>query len=76
MLHAATDSVPTSPMLTSDVPDPASSSSSSNPFDQYKIIRRNGSVVVFEPARIPIALTDASIVLYPGRPFRSRGWQK
>jgi ribonucleoside-diphosphate reductase alpha chain len=66
MLHTATDSVPTSPMHTSDVPDPAPSSSS-NPFDQYKVIRRNGSVVVFEPAKISIALTKAFIAVNGGQ---------
>ena len=46
MQHAATDSVPASPVLTSDVPHPSSSSSSSSPFDQYKVICRNGSVLM------------------------------
>ncbi len=32
-------------------------------FDQYKVIRRNGSVVVFEPAKISIALTKAFIAV-------------
>lgn len=64
MQHAATDSVPISTMLTSDVPVPVpvpvpvSSSSSFNPYDQYKVIRRNGSVVNFEPANVPIALAN------------------
>lgn len=66
MLHASADSVPTSPMLTSDVPDSVSSSAS-NPFDQYKVIRRNGSVVVFEPAKISTALTKAFIAVNGGQ---------
>jgi len=66
MLHTATDSIPTSPMNTSDVPDPVSPSPSS-PFDQYKVIRRNGSVVVFEPAKISIALTKAFIAVNGGQ---------
>ena len=49
MQQAATDSVPISPMLASDVPHPASSSSSSSPFDQYKAIRRNASVLMRQP---------------------------
>ena len=32
-------------------------------FDQYKVIRRNGSVVVFEPVKISIALTKAFIAV-------------
>ncbi|MDX8380319.1 MAG: ribonucleoside-diphosphate reductase subunit alpha [Gallionella sp.] len=35
-------------------------------FDQYKVIRRNGSVVVFEPAKIAIALTKAFIAVSGG----------
>ena len=89
MLLVATDSVPISPMHTSDVPDPAPSSIS-NPFDQNKVIRRNGSVVVFEPARVSIALTKAFIAMNGGQgaasarvrdrtreqAIRFRGWQK
>ncbi|HXU93480.1 MAG TPA: ribonucleoside-diphosphate reductase subunit alpha [Gallionella sp.] len=66
MLHAATDSVSTSPVLSSVVPDQASSSSSSS-FEQYKVIRRNGSVVTFEPAKISIALTKAFIAVNGGQ---------
>ena len=66
MLHAATDSVSISPILASDVPAPAPSVSY-NPFDQYKVIRRNGSVVVFEPAKITIALTKAFIAVNGGQ---------
>jgi ribonucleoside-diphosphate reductase alpha chain len=66
MLHAATDSVLTSPMLASDVPD-STPSASSNPFDQYKVIRRNGSVVIFEPAKISIALAKAFIAVNGGQ---------
>jgi len=68
MLHAATDSVPTSPMHDNNVPDTASSSPApSYSFDQYKVIRRNGSVVVFEPSKISIALTKAFIAVNGGQ---------
>ncbi len=68
MLHAATDSVSTSTMHDNNVPDSVSSSpAASNPFDQYKVIRRNGSVVVFEPAKISIALTKAFIAVNGGQ---------
>lgn len=50
MQQAATDSVPISPMLASDVPHPVSSSpSSSSPFDQYKAIRRNAPALTRQP---------------------------
>jgi ribonucleoside-diphosphate reductase alpha chain len=37
------------------------------PFDQYKVIRRNGSVVVFEPSKISVALTKAFIAVNGGQ---------
>lgn len=49
MQQAATDSVPISPMLASDVPHPVSSSPSSSPPDQYKATRRNASVLTRQP---------------------------
>ncbi len=66
MLHAATDSISTSPMLANNVSD-SIQSPPPNPFDQYKVIRRNGSVVVFEPAKISIALTKAFIAVNGGQ---------
>ncbi|MHB1678445.1 MAG: ribonucleoside-diphosphate reductase subunit alpha [Sulfuriferula sp.] len=36
-------------------------------FDDYKIIRRNGSVVGFEPSKIAIALTKAFIAVHGGQ---------
>ena len=36
-------------------------------FDQYKVVRRNGSVVVFEPAKISVALTKAFIAVSGGQ---------
>jgi ribonucleoside-diphosphate reductase alpha chain len=35
-------------------------------FDLYKVVRRNGSVVVFEPAKISVALTKAFIAVSGG----------
>ncbi len=68
MLHAATDSIPTSPKHDNNVTDSVSSSpASSKSFDQYRVIRRNGSVVVFEPSKISIALTKAFIAVNGGR---------
>ncbi|HEX5338979.1 MAG TPA: ribonucleoside-diphosphate reductase subunit alpha [Gallionella sp.] len=65
MLHAATNSVPTSPVIADDLPD--SAAPSANQFDQYKVIRRNGSVVAFEPAKVSIALTKAFIAVNGGQ---------
>jgi len=41
--------------------------SSTQPLDQYKVIRRNGSVVPFEPAKISIAVTKAFIAVNGGQ---------
>ena len=66
MLHAVTESVPASSKHDNNVPDSVTPATSS-PFDQYKVIRRNGSVVVFEPAKISIALTKAFIAVNGGQ---------
>jgi Ribonucleotide reductase, alpha subunit len=45
----------------------ASESSPSIPYADYKIIRRNGSVVTFEPSKIAIAMTKAFIAVHGGQ---------
>ncbi|HET7833167.1 MAG TPA: ribonucleoside-diphosphate reductase subunit alpha [Gallionella sp.] len=65
MLHTATDSVSTSPVLAGEVS--GSPSFTFHAFEQYKVIRRNGSVVAFEPAKISIALTKAFIAVNGGQ---------
>ena len=42
------------------------SSSSALPLDQYKVIRRNGSVVSFEPSKVSIAMTKAFLAVNGG----------
>jgi len=66
MLQAATDSFLGSSNLASDISDPVQIASS-NSLDQYKVIRRNGSVVVFEPSKISIAMTKAFIAVNGGQ---------
>ena len=61
----ATDSVISSRAPAQDFPD--SSVSSSMPFDQHKVIRRNGSVVPFEQAKISIAMAKAFIAVNGGQ---------
>jgi ribonucleoside-diphosphate reductase alpha chain len=65
MLHAATNDVQAPPVFSGTAPE--SASPQSNPLDQYKIIRRNGSVVAFEPAKISIAMTKAFIAVNGGQ---------
>ena len=61
----ATDSVVSPRVPTQDFSD--SPVSSSMPFDQHKVIRRNGSVVPFEPAKIAIAMAKAFIAVNGGQ---------
>ncbi len=48
-------------------PDSESQASPSKSFDQYKVIRRNGSVVPFEPAKVSVAMTKAFIAVNGGQ---------
>ena len=62
MLHAvATESVTMSTMHVTDASDSIQSHPST--LDQYKVIRRNGSVVPFELGKISVALTKAFIAV-------------
>ena len=63
MPNAAAHSASTSLYSANAAPDAQADSQ----FDQYKVIRRNGSVVVFEPAKISIALTKAFIAVSGGQ---------
>jgi len=42
-------------------------SSGTSPFSEYKIIRRNGAVVGFEPAKISVAMTKAFLAVNGGQ---------
>jgi len=55
-----------SPVLTYP-PSGSDSATSGTSLDQYRIIRRNGSVVAFEPSKISIALTKAFIAVNGGQ---------
>jgi ribonucleoside-diphosphate reductase alpha chain len=67
MLHVVKDSDQTFTTPLSNVPESSPSAAPANPFDQYKVIRRNGSVVVFAPDKISIALTKAFIAVNGGQ---------
>ncbi len=54
----AATSAPTFPPHTTD------SSSPSNPFSNYQIIRRNGAVVPFEPSKIAVAMMKAFLAVH------------
>ncbi|PZP60729.1 MAG: ribonucleoside-diphosphate reductase subunit alpha, partial [Azospira oryzae] len=53
---------PTAPDAGADTP-----SDRESPYAQYKVIRRNGAVVGFEPAKIAIAMTKAFIAVNGGQ---------
>jgi ribonucleoside-diphosphate reductase alpha chain len=42
---------------------PEAGNGASNPYSEYKVIRRNGAVVGFEPAKISIAMTKAFLAV-------------
>ena len=54
------------PVLTPNFPAPDATAAREGQFADYKIIRRNGSVVGFEPAKISIALTKAFLAVNGG----------
>ena len=62
-ISADTGSVSNLPSL--NLPD--ATSQSHTPYSQYKIIRRNGAVVGFEPSKISIALTKAFLAVNGGQ---------
>jgi ribonucleoside-diphosphate reductase alpha chain len=64
MLHAASSDF-SSPIPVND--EIATPTASGMPLDQYKVIRRNGSVVPFEPAKISIAMTKAFLAVNGGQ---------
>ncbi|MBU1775751.1 MAG: ribonucleoside-diphosphate reductase subunit alpha, partial [Gammaproteobacteria bacterium] len=67
MLHAADGvSSSVSPLLMQQSSESVAPSPSL-PLDQYKVIRRNGSVVAFEPSKISIAMTKAFIAVNGGQ---------
>ncbi|MES1981532.1 MAG: ribonucleoside-diphosphate reductase subunit alpha [Pseudomonadota bacterium] len=63
----ATESVKSSSVSVRDISETSASSSMNMPLDQYKVIRRNGSVVPFEPAKISIAMVKAFIAVNGGQ---------
>src|SRR6188768_381918 len=69
MQTATASSTPSQPPRELMVGEPGSPvSSGSDPrFAQYKVIRRNGSVVGFEPSKITIAMTKAFLAVNGGQ---------
>src|SRR5437762_7575861 len=60
-MQIAQDNATASPALGSALNEAASGARS--PYSEYKVIRRNGAVVGFEPAKITVALTKAFLAV-------------
>src|SRR5437762_10660739 len=60
-MQIAQDNATASPALGSALNEAASGARS--PYSEYKIIRRNGAVVGFEPAKISVAMTKAFLAV-------------
>lgn len=65
-MHIATSASETTPQNQSTT-QPAAASNSEARYPEHKVIRRNGSVVVFEPSKISIAMTKAFIAVNGGQ---------
>ncbi len=63
---AQTSSQPTRDLMAGD-PGSAANANADPRFAQYKVIRRNGAVVGFEPAKISIAMTKAFLAINGGQ---------
>src|SRR5690242_19204259 len=61
-MHVTQESTVVPQTVGGDIPE-LSRSTSNNPFADYKIIRRNGAVVGFEPAKISVAMTKAFLAV-------------
>jgi ribonucleoside-diphosphate reductase alpha chain len=60
-MHVAQDKASTNQGLTVALPEAGSAARS--PYSEYKVIRRNGAVVGFEPAKISVAMTKAFLAV-------------
>src|SRR5512140_3972685 len=63
---ASTPSQPPRDLMAGDAGSPLSANADPR-FAQYKVIRRNGAVVGFEPAKISIAMTKAFLAIHGGQ---------
>src|SRR5689334_22082398 len=64
-MQLATETAVTLP--TADFPTPETSATPDTQYSEHKIIRRNGAVVGFEPAKISIAMTKAFLAVNGGQ---------
>jgi len=65
-MQLAGEAVPSQPFVTASAPESAPAQQGSL-LAQYKIIRRNGAVVAFEPGKISVAMTKAFLAVTGGQ---------
>ncbi len=65
-MQLAGDAITSKSVATASLPDPSPSAPQSV-YAQYKIIRRNGAVVGFEPGKISVAMTKAFLAVEGGQ---------
>jgi ribonucleoside-diphosphate reductase alpha chain len=65
-MQLAGEAVPSQSFVTASVPESTSSHQASL-LAQYKVIRRNGAVVAFEPGKISVAMTKAFLAVTGGQ---------
>ena len=65
-MHIAAETT-TSPSLPNATLSEVSASNPESPYSQYKVIRRNGAVVGFEPSKISVAVTKAFLAVNGGQ---------
>ena len=66
-MQIAADVTNASSLISASLPEASSSSAISSPFADYKVIRRNGAVVGFEPSKISVAMTKAFLAVEGGQ---------
>ncbi len=65
-MHLAGEAIPTQPFVTASLPV-SSPVQQPSILAQYKVIRRNGAVVAFEPSKISVAMTKAFLAVSGGQ---------
>ena len=66
-MQLATENTSPSPVYQEGFPEKAASPAGAQHYSQYKVIRRNGAVVAFEPGKISVAMTKAFIAVEGGQ---------
>lgn len=66
-MHTSTSTAQSNPTSLLQQPTDAAQGSTESPFQNYKVLRRNGSVVTFQPSKIAIAMTKAFLAVHGGQ---------